>query len=428
LDYGRAMKGLSEMEARIVAALHARQDAMVSTVLGWAEINSGSRNMAGLAAMAARLQAHIDPLADEIALLPAAPVMTLGDDGREVAVPHGDILVASKRCEAKRRIILTGHMDTVFAIDDPFQRCRMIDPQTLNGPGTADMKGGLLVMIEALSALEATGFPEEIGWDVVINGDEEVGSLGSAHILRDVARRCQFGLTFEPSQTPEGRLSSARKGSGNFVAHFAGRPAHAGRNPQDGRNAVVAAADMALRLAALGGEIAGLSVNVARVGGGGPNNVVPDSAVLAWNMRPADIAAQRAAEAAITRICAEIAAAHGIALSLSGHFARPPKPFDARHAELFGLVREAGADLGLAIDWAPSGGVCDGNNIAAEGVAVVDTMGVRGGAIHTSEEFLVLPSLSERAALAAITLRRLAEGRLAQGWKTASAPVVADHG
>jgi glutamate carboxypeptidase len=422
------MQGLSEIEAGIVADLNARQQAMIEQTVDWAGINSGSRNLTGLAAMASRLEARIAPLADSIALLPPASVTTLADDGSEITVPHGDILVASKRPEAGRRIILTGHMDTVFAHDDPFQDCRMIDAQTLNGPGAADMKGGIVVMIEALGALEAAGALDAIGWEIVINGDEEVASLGSAHILRDVARRCQIGLTFEPSQTPEGRLTSARRGSGNFIAHLAGRPAHAGRNPQDGRNAVIAAADMALRLSALGRAIAGLSVNVARIAGGGANNIVPAGAALAWNMRPIDRTAQQAAEAAIARIRAEIAADHEVNVALSGHFARPPKPFDTRHEALFGLVRQAGADLGQAIDWAPSGGVCDGNNIAAEGLRVVDTMGVRGGAIHTPQEFLVLPSLSDRAALAAITMRRLAEGRLAGAWDRQGGTPDVDHG
>jgi glutamate carboxypeptidase len=410
------MKGLSEREARLVAGLQARQRAMAAELLDWAAINSGSRNLPGLAEMVERLSARLAPIADRCAIVPPAPVTTLADDGREVAVPHGDILVASKRPQAQRRIILTGHMDTVFGPDDPFQICRMIDPDTVNGPGTADMKGGLLVMIESLAALEQDGAIGDIGWEVVINGDEEVASLGSAPMLREVARCCQIGLTFEPSQTPEGRLTSARHGSGNFVAHVAGRAAHAGRNPRDGRNAVVAAADLALRLVALGREVDSLNVNVARVTGGGPNNIVPDSAALAWNMRPADLAAQSFAEAALPRLRAEVAAAHDVSVTLSGHFARPPKPFDARHEALFGLVRDVGADLGQAIDWRPSGGVCDGNNIAAEGVAVVDTMGARGGAIHTDREFLILSSLSERAALAALTILRLAQGRLPAAW------------
>jgi len=385
---------------------------MAATLVDWAGINSGSRNLDGLAAMRAQVSARLEPLADAVTVHAADPVTTLDDSGAEIAVPHGANLLARKRPDRTRRLILTGHMDTVFPPDHPFQHCRRIDANTLGGPGTADMKGGLIVMIEALAALEQAGAIDGIGWDVVVNADEEVGSLGSASLLREAARRCQIGLTFEPSVTPEGRLASARRGSGNFIATLTGRAAHAGRNPQDGRNAVVAAADLAVRLDALKHAIPGLSVNVARMTGGGANNVVPDHAALSWNMRPLDAEAQQQAEQAMATALDHIRHTHDVTIQRAGGFARPPKPFDARHALLFGLVRDAGADLGLAIDWQPSGGVCDGNNIAAENVVVVDTMGVRGGAIHTDSEYILLDSLSERAALAAITILRIARGRL----------------
>ncbi|BAK65669.1 putative M20A family peptidase [Sphingobium sp. SYK-6] len=406
------MAGLSTPETHLVAAIRDRQSAMAAQVVAWAQINSGSRNLDGLAQMRARIADALSPIADSVETREPDPVTTLAEDGTQVPVPHGANLLARKRPAANRRMILTGHMDTVFPPDHPFQSCRMLDAGTMNGPGTADMKGGLIVMIEALAALEAANAIPGLGWDVVVNADEEVASLGSAALLRDVARRCQIGMTFEPSVTPEGRLASARRGSGNFLAALAGRSAHAGRNPQDGRNALVAAADLALRLDALKRTIPGLTVNVARMSGGGANNVVPDKAMLSWNMRPLDVEAQQRADHAMAEIVASIAREHEVAISLSGGFARPPKPFDARHEALFMLVRDAGADLGLAIDWQPSGGVCDGNNIAAENVVVVDTMGVRGGSIHTADEFLIIDSLSERAALAAVTILRIAEGRL----------------
>jgi glutamate carboxypeptidase len=187
-----------------------------------------------------------------------------------------------------------------------------------------------------------------------------------------------------------------------------GRSAHAGRNPEEGRNAVVAAADLTLRLAAARGS--GLSVNPARIDGGGPNNVVPDHAVLRINMRPQTLADQERAQQALDNAVADVAAAHDVRITMHGGFARPPKPIDAAARNLFELVRRCGADLGQEISWRASGGVCDGNNIAACGVPVVDTMGVRGGAIHSSEEYLIVDSLAERAQLSALTILRLASG------------------
>ncbi|HEX6603957.1 MAG TPA: hypothetical protein VF027_03640, partial [Sphingomicrobium sp.] len=107
---------------------------------------------------------------------------------------------------------------------------------------------------------------------------------------------------------------------------------------------------------------------------------------------------------------ASVAAKHDVQIAVHGGFGRPPKPLTPEAEALFNLVKRAGADLGQAIGWQPSGGVCDGNNIAACGVPVVDTMGVRGGKIHSMEEYLIADSLKERAALSALTILRLAAG------------------
>jgi len=185
-----------------------------------------------------------------------------------------------------------------------------------------------------------------------------------------------------------------------------GRSAHAGRNPEEGRNAVVAAAALAVRLADAGGP--GLAVNPARIDGGGPNNVVPDLAILRVNFRPAAADAIARARSAIDGAVDAVAATHDVAIEVHGGFNRPPKPIDAGAERLFALVAAAGADIDLAIGWRATGGVCDGNNIAAAGVPVVDTMGVRGGAIHSPDEFMIVDSLAERAALSALTISRIA--------------------
>jgi glutamate carboxypeptidase len=151
-----------------------------------------------------------------------------------------------------------------------------------------------------------------------------------------------------------------------------------------------------------------LSVNPAKIDGGSPNNVVPDLAVLRVNLRPATLDDQARAEALIERSVQQVATDHDVAIDVHGHFARPPKPVTPAMDALYGIVKQAGADLGQAIGWQPTGGVCDGNNIAACGVPVIDTMGVRGGKIHSMEEYLIIDSLAERAALSALTLCRLA--------------------
>ena len=117
--------------------------------------------------------------------------------------------------------------------------------------------------------------------------------------------------------------------------------------------------------------------------------------------------ADRRVDGATHSIAEIVAADHDVTINTHGHFARPPKPMTAESEALFGLVAKAGADLGQAIRWQPTGGVCDGNNIAACGVPVIDTMGVRGGKIHSSDEYLIVESLGERAALSALSILRL---------------------
>jgi glutamate carboxypeptidase len=153
----------------------------------------------------------------------------------------------------------------------------------------------------------------------------------------------------------------------------------------------------------------GLAVNPARIEGGGPNNVVPDLAILRVNFRPASPDAIASAQAAIDAAVADVATDRDVRIDLHGSFNRPPKPIDDGAAKLFDLVRQSGAELGLDIGWKATGGVCDGNNIAAAGVPVVDTMGARGGAIHSTDEFLLVDSLAERAALSALTILNIAE-------------------
>jgi glutamate carboxypeptidase len=268
------------------------------------------------------------------------------------------------------------------------------------------MKGGIAVMLAALKAVEASG--PDFGYEIIINSDEEVGSLGSAALIAEAARGKRAALTYEPSALPDGTLAGARPGSGNFAITIHGRSAHAGRNPEDGRNAILAASDLALRFEAM--RRAGLSVNPARIDGGSPTNVVPDLAVLRVNLRPATPELEADAQHLIQEAIAAVASERDVRIDLSGGFARPPKPMTADMEALFSLVKRAGADLGQSIGWQPSGGVCDGNNIAACGVPVVDTMGVRGGKIHSMEEFLIVESLKERAALSALTILRLAGG------------------
>ena len=185
-------------------------------------------------------------------------------------------------------LMFAGHTDVVPPGDEaawtfpPFEA--RIARDYMYGRGAVDMKGGIAVMLAALGAFEASPAAAAVGYDVMINSDEETGSLSSAALIVELAQGKTAALTYEPAALPDGTLAHARGGSGNYSVVLSGRAAHAGRNPQDGRNAVIAAAALALELKVL--ETADLTVNPAKIDGGSANNVVPDHAVLRFNIRP----------------------------------------------------------------------------------------------------------------------------------------------
>lgn len=384
---------------------------MLSRVERWSAINTGTGNLAGLSTMTDDLHMALSQLPGNVRRVVAAPVTSVSAHGEEIAQSFGDHLVLSVRPGANRRVLLTGHMDTVFPSDHDFQHLRWLDEETLNGPGVADMKGGIAVMLAALAAFEGSPGASQIGYDVLINSDEEAGSPSSAALIAELAAGKLAALTYEPAALPDGTLAGERAGSGNYSLVIRGRSAHAGRNPEQGRNAIVAAAELVLALKALEGD--GLSINPARIDGGSANNVVPDLAVLRFNVRPRSMDLAENLEARLDEIIARISASHEVHIHRHGGLGRPPKAMDGKALNLFELVRRCGTDLGQPIRWISSGGVCDGNNIAACGVPVVDTLGVRGGSIHSPDEFMIAPSLAERAALSALILSRIADGALA---------------
>ena len=339
------MRGLSSIEREAVE--RASAEPMLEQVLAWAAVNSGSRNLGGLERMA-------DLLADAFAALPGVlrldqpePVEAVDTSGKRIHLKHGRHLHLTVRPTAPVQLLFTGHMDTVFGADHAFQETRWIEDGVLNGPGVADMKGGLAVMLAALKAVERSADADRLGYEIVINSDEEVGSLGSATLLAQAAQGKRAALTYEPAALLDGTLAGARPGSGNFAIVVHGRSAHAGRNPEDGRNALLAAADLALRLDRMRRD--GLSVNPSRIEGGSPSNVVPDLAILRVNMRPRTPEIENEARREIDEAVAAVAAERDVQIDLSGGFGRPPKPLTAEAEALFQLVKNAGEDLGQQI-------------------------------------------------------------------------------
>ncbi|HZK82925.1 MAG TPA: hydrolase [Humisphaera sp.] len=390
--------------------IDAQASRMGALVREWADVNTSTYNVAGLATFAGLMKEAWAPLGGETVEIELPDEQTVDSLGRIVRSPLGKALSIRKRPQAPLRIFLCIHMDTVYPIDSSFQRCDPLADNTLRGPGVTDAKGGLAIMLVVAEAIERSALAEKIGWEALINPDEEIGSPGSSPLFELAAKRNHVGLLFEPAYGA-GDLVSARSGSASFTAVIHGRSAHAGRDPKSGRNAIHAMASIIVALGRLGSD--NITVNVGKVEGGGPVNVVPDLAICRFNVRVRTPDEQRSVTNAIEQIIAEAGTHDGIRVELHGGFHRPPKPLDDRTKRLLDGALACGKELGLTLGHCRSGGVSDGNQLAAAGLPNLDSLGPRGGRIHSSDEFLLLDSLTERAKLTTLLMLKLASGEIA---------------
>ncbi|KTD33667.1 carboxypeptidase G2 [Legionella moravica] len=395
----------------LVDTIKSNQKSMVAQLHQFCEINSGTTNLEGLAAMANALHNAYTPLADSIQFKKLPPLSTINMSGNATTQQCGDALLISKRPHLKRRILLSGHMDTVYAANNPFQQLTYINDNYVNGPGVADMKGGLIVMLQALSAFEQTDVASQLGWDVVINADEEIGSPASSALFDELAPNYQAALVYEPAMTATGTLAKNRKGSGKLTLVATGKAAHAGRAFDEGKNAICYLAEAVTAIHALNGQRDGVTINIGKIAGGEALNVVPDKAVAQLDIRISLAEDEFWVREELDKLINKMKRAD-YSLTVHGGFGRPVKRVCHATERLFQRVQNIGKELGLSIDWKDSGGCCDGNNLAHHGLAVLDTLGVRGGNIHSSEEYILLDSLSERAVLSALLLTDLAQGGL----------------
>lgn len=398
---------------RIFADIDARQPENIALLTRWSAINSGTYNLPGLERMLAELRQAFAPLGASEELIDLAPAESVDSSGNIVRTKLGRAVRFVKRPDAARRVLLNIHYDTVYGVDHAFQQPRSIGDDTLNGPGVCDAKGGIIVMLAALRAFEQSSLSREVGWEVLLNADEEIGSPGSVGVLVETAKRHSIALVFEPA-LPDGSIVGARKGSGNFTAIVRGRAAHAGRDFAAGRSATVALANLITRLDQLNAQIGGgVTINCGRIEGGGAVNVVPDLAIGRFNVRVGEVDQMRRMQLEIESAAREIGNADGISVQIHGGFGSPPKVVDERSQRLIDLTRDCAREVGLGeLTVKSSGGASDGNKLAGAGLAVVDTLGPVGGEIHSDREFVRLSTIAQRAKVSALLLMRIALGEL----------------
>jgi glutamate carboxypeptidase len=390
-----------------IAALPVRTAELGALLERWANINSGSGHAAGLARMADTLRADFSHA------FPAATIEEINTDAPGFNPPGSRALRIRLRPAAPTQVFLCGHYDTVYEADDAFQVCRWLDATTLNGPGVADMKGGLVTILAALQAFEATPHAASVGWEVLITPDEETGSHGTAHLFRAAARDHQFGFVFEPGR-PNGNIIHSRKGTGGLVATCHGRAAHAAKVPNDGRSAILALAEFLLDAAKIPSEMPDVMVNVGNIRGGtAATNVVPHFAESEIDIRITKIADSEPLLARFQALADRINTRDGIKLTLKGGFNRPPKECLPAEEAVFPEWQRAARDVGVPeFTWVHGGGGSDGNFLTAGGLPNLDGIGPIGDNLHSDREFCRVETIAPRAQIVALFLHRVAAGEI----------------
>ena len=326
-------------------------------------------------------------------------------------VEYGDHLVAIHTGQKPEgpRLLLIGHIDTVFpegeALRRPFALAKSAGHDIATGPGVLDMKSGVLMGMYAMRQLIESGEDSYSRATFVCNSDEEVGSPSSRPLIQDLAKQADAVLVLEPGRT-EGTVVSSRRGCGQYRVEVHGLSAHAGVEPQLGRNAILELSYQVQKMQALNGTVPGTTLSVGIIRGGERTNVVPDYAYFDMDVRAVSQEAMRALEAAMRKVTTQ-RHLQGTHITLSGSMLCQPFERNRDNERLVRLAKEAGRELGIQVQEAGSGGASDANSIAAMGIPTLDGLGAGGGLAHNPGEYIELEYLPKRVALIAGLIRRI---------------------
>jgi len=371
--------------AELSSRLHARLHGYLGDLEALVAMDSPTGDREGVNRIGHVLGARLEALGCRVQVLPCSP--------------YGDVVVGDLHGQGQSRILLIGHMDTVYPTGTAAARPLVVRDGRAYGPATADEKGGVLVGLYALQAVAELERRPFATLTFLLNGDEEVGSPGSASIIAEYAARADAVLVLEAARS-NGALVSARKGIAVYRLAVRGRAAHAGANPEAGRNAVVELCHKVLAVAALNGRWPGVTLNAGVVRGGTVSNVVPDSAEVEIDVRAPDDAAAAAVDAAL-RLLAQSPVVPGTQTELTGGLNHPPMPCRPGTVALLALARRAAAELGFSVGDVTSGGASDANRPSALGVPTLDGLGPIGAGAHSLDEHILIDSIVPRIALLA---------------------------
>lgn len=375
----------------LIAYLQARLPRFLDDLAQLSMVDCGTYDKAGVDAAGRIMRAKLEAIGATIEV----------NDGGTL----GDSLVARWRGGGGARLLLVGHLDTVYPAGWTAEHPFGIEGDRVHGPGTADMKGGLLVGLYALEALQAEGFTGFGEIAFVVNSDEEVGSPSSTALIEREARGRDAVLVLEPGRA-NGDIVSARKGVAAFELRVRGRAAHAGVEPQKGRSAILELAYQTIALHSLTGTAPGLTVNVGVVQGGMRRNVIAAEATAQIDVRARTRADLEATIAAMHELAARTQVPETEA-TLSGRISHPPMERTPAIAQLVAWCQEAAHAAGFDLRDTETGGGSDGSTTAALGVPTLDGLGPVGGSAHSPEEYVERSSIVPRIAMLAGLIRRI---------------------
>lgn len=397
---------LSEQEQRVAKEIEQRSHDLLEDLRLHVSIPTGGYNREAIEETRERFGIRLKELGAKTRMVPGDPKpdWLLGGQKSEYTPPTA--IMERLNGATENRVMIAGHLDTVHDPEGDFQDLSIAaDGKTAVGPGCVDMKGGLVIAVAALEALESCGVPAN--WTFTLNADEETGTYHSERVLREEAVKHDFGIALEPA-LPGGELAIERVGSGQFMIETFGRSAHVGRAFSEGVSAVVELARCILDSAKLPDADRGKILSIGPIRGGVATNAVPDSAAAWGNVRFAD---QAIADELAMQLDALQTPKDAIpAVIVRRSFNRPAKPLMPETEQLALRARGVAEALGQMLPFISTGGVCDGNIMQDAGLPTIDTLGVRGGGLHTKDEWIELSSLVERCQLLAILIARLSAG------------------
>ncbi len=375
------------MVESIVTFLENRLNAYLTDLRSLVSIDSGSRHLSGVNAVNDWLEARLTALGFSVERHPQAGL--------------GDNLLAVRPGRGRGQILLLGHSDTVYPAGMAARRPLTLEADKILGPGTCDMKAGLLSGIYALEALRALGFEDFGRLLFLCVSDEETEPRASIPLIRSTSRRANAVLTLEAARQ-NGDIVTARKSVAWYRVEAFGRSAHAGVEPEKGRNAILALAHHLPALDRLNGVRPGLTVNVGAIEGGSLPSVVADYAKMRLDLRAVTAADMQFLVEAVQAQLAKITVPDvRLTMSLEEGSFSPAMERTPAVVELERLARAAAGELGFEVKGAATGGASDASFAAAEGIPVLDGLGPVGGLDHGPDEYISLSSIVPRTALLA---------------------------